>query len=111
MCDNNSFNIRQLDKGRYRTNDIGKQSDRVNDMVCDPNVKNPSFIIKGSLICRINNKYKMLHTQTHGILKISQEIPERALGLMAELAKCIATLDRDEKSMRIQHGYQLLTLF
>ena len=69
MCDSNSFTIRKLDKGRYRTSDFGKQGDGVNDMVYGPSVKNLSFTIKGSLVCRINSKYKMLHTQTHGILK------------------------------------------
>ena len=94
MWDSKSFTIRQLDKSGNRTSDFGKQSDGMNDMACGPSVKNPSFNIKGSLVCRINNKKIECCILKHIYSwKGSQKIPERALGLMAKLAVCITSLD------------------
>ena len=86
--------FRQLDKSGNRTSDFGKQSDGMNDMACGPNVKNPSFNIKGSLVCRINSKKIEYCLVKHlDSWKGSQEIPERLLGLMEKLAVCTVLLD------------------
>ena len=91
--------FRQLDKSGNKTSDFGKQSDGMNDMACGPNVKNPSFNNKVSLVCKINSKKIEWCILKHlDSWKGSQEILERLLGLMEKLAMCTALLDPNWKA-------------
>ena len=97
--------FRQLDKSGNRTSDFGKQSDGMNDMACGPNVKNPSFNIKGSLVRRINSKKnRILPSQTFRFLERITRNTWKIIRIDGKISCVHSIIISKLKGMRILHG-------
>ena len=98
MCDSNSFNIRILDKGNIELMILVNKVIEWMIWSMTPMSKAQVSLSKAVLFAGLTINTECCILKHMESWKISQEIPERALGLMAELAECIATLDWDEKA-------------
>ena len=107
VCDNNPFTIRQLNKWWNWTSDFSEQFDWMDNMICCPSVKNPSFLTKSCFIDRILGKNWMSHIQANKILEKGTKITWKSkIGCVNSIIGITRT-----GCMSVQHRDQMLILF